>query len=279
MLRNFRLGLCQFAAGADKPANLQLAQQMIEEAVAKGAQVVMLPECFNSPYHTKHFPNYAEEIPGNSQSSPTVSFLQSMARTHQIYLIGGSIPEIDSQKYYNTCICLNPDGEIQTKHRKVHLFDINVPGKITFYESEILSPGSQATIFRTEFCKIGVGICYDLRMPEYAYTLGKSEEVGLLAYPGNFNVVTGEKHWEVLLRARAVDNQIFVAACSQARDPEGEYLSWGHSMLVNPWGQVLNSTTHLPQVVIQDVDFGVLQENRTSLMNRQHKKWSVYDMS
>eukprot|EP00358_Blepharisma_japonicum_P000507 CAMPEP_0202947758 /NCGR_PEP_ID=MMETSP1395-20130829/12123_1 /ASSEMBLY_ACC=CAM_ASM_000871 /TAXON_ID=5961 /ORGANISM="Blepharisma japonicum, Strain Stock R1072" /LENGTH=252 /DNA_ID=CAMNT_0049649255 /DNA_START=75 /DNA_END=831 /DNA_ORIENTATION=+ len=230
---------------------------MIQQATAAGGQVIVLPECFNSPYSTKYFGEYAEEIPGTPESSPSVHFLLEAARNHQVHIIGGSIPEREGNKLYNTSICVSPDGQILKKHRKVHLFDINVPGKIVFFESDVLTAGNEPTIIETPYCKIGVGICYDLRFGEYAWTLAKSEDVGLLIYPGNFNMTTGPKHWELLLRSRAVDNQIFVAACSQARNTSSEYVSYGYSMVVNPWGEILASTEFDEGLVVQDIDFGV----------------------
>lgn len=276
MLRNFRLALCQFAGGADKASNISKAESMVQSAVASSAQVVILPECFNSPYSTSSFAAYAETIPGTAVTSPTVHAMQQLAVAHRIYLIAGSIPELSGNAIYNTSIVFSPTGAIIGTHRKVHLFDINVPGKITFFESDVLSPGNSPTVLPTEYCKIGLGICYDIRFPEYAWALAKSEEVGLLAYPGNFNMTTGPKHWELLARARAVDNQIYVAVCSQARDPESGYVAWGHSMLIDPWGMVVSSLDEKEGIALGDVDFDLLKEQRTSIMSRKHKRFDVY---
>lgn len=274
MLKNFKLALCQFVGGMDKAQNILKAQQMIEAAVAQNAQVIILPECFNSPYSTKYFASYAE-----SQSDPesvTINFLKEISAKHSIYLIGGSIPERDGDRIYNTCFCINKHGEIIARHRKVHLFDIDVPGKITFFESDVLSPGNSPTIFETEFCKIGVGICYDLRFGEYAWCLAKLEDVGMLAYPGNFNMTTGPLHWELLLRARAVDNQIFIAGCSQARDESAEYVSWGNSSVVNPYGEV-TKLDHQEGLLVYDIDFEVMKRMRDSIWSRRHKRFEVYN--
>ena len=271
--KDFRLVLCQFAAGINKDANLEKAALLVRQAAEAGGKVVVLPECFNSPYSTKHFANYAEDV--SSESSESVLALKEMARSNSVYLVGGSIPELDSGKIYNTCLILNPLGEIIGKHRKVHLFDINVPGGVTFYESDVLTAGSQATVVETEYCKIGIGICYDVRFPEYAWTLSRDEGVGIIVYPGCFNMRTGPKHWELLMRARAVDNFVFVAGCSQARDTSAEYVAWGHSLVVDPIGDVQDIDEN-EGLLIKDITFENLNSCRNSIWTRKHKRFEVY---
>jgi omega-amidase len=273
MFRDFKLALCQFIGGMNKEANLRKAEEMVARAAAAGSQVVVLPECFNSPYGTAHFANYAEDV--SDASAPSVRLLKTLATRHSVYLIGGSIPERSGDRLYNTCLCFNPAGEVIGKHRKVHLFDINVPGGITFFESDVLTPGDQATIIQTEFCRIGVGICYDVRFPEYAWTLAREEDVGMILYPGCFNMVTGPRHWELLMRARAVDNLIYVAGCSQARDTTAGYVSWGHSLLVNPLGEV-HELDEKEGLLIHDVRFETLVSCRNSIWSRKHKRFELY---
>lgn len=273
MLRDFKLILCQFAAGMNKEFNLLKAKELVSLAALSGGKVVVLPECFNSPYSTKFFAAYAEDL--SDPQAPSVQALKEMAASNQVYLIGGSIPEKSEEKYYNTCICLNPSGEIIGVHRKVHLFDIDVPGKITFFESEVLSPGNAATVIETEYCKIGIGICYDVRFPEYAWTLSRDDSVGLIVYPGCFNMTTGPKHWELLLRARAVDNFVYVAACSQARDTQAPYVSWGHSLLANPVGEV-ETLDEKEGILVKDINFEVLNNCRNSIWSRKHKRFEIY---
>lgn len=273
MFKDFRLVLCQFLVGMSKENNLAKASSFVRRAAEAGGKVIVLPECFNSPYSTKYFAEYAEDI--SNPSSPSVLALKQMAISNQVYLIGGSIPEVDQGKYYNTCICLNPLGEIIGTHRKVHLFDIDVPGKITFFESEVLSPGNQATVIETEYCKIGIGICYDIRFPEYAWTLSKENNVGLLVYPGCFNMTTGPKHWELLFRARAVDNSIYIAGCSQARDVEFSYVSWGHSLVVNPDGAV-EQVDEKETILVKDITFQDMENSRNSIWSRKQKRFDVY---
>ena len=159
---------------------------------------------------------------------------------NKVWIIGGSIPERDGDNVYNTCIVVNPEGSIVAKHRKVHLFDIDVPGKITFKESDTLSAGNQLTVFDTPFCRIGLGICYDMRFPEQSQLM-KDAGAEMIVFPGAFNLTTGPAHWELLLRGRAVDNQLYVAGVSPARNPSSDYKAWGHSTLVSPWGKYVSN--------------------------------------
>ncbi|XP_042337233.1 omega-amidase NIT2-like, partial [Plectropomus leopardus] len=156
-----------------------------------------MQECFNSPYGTGYFPQYAERIPGES-----TRLLSEAAAESRVYLVGGSIPEEDGGKLYNSCTVFGPDGELILKHRKIHLFDIDVPGKIRFQESETLTPGHSLSMFETPFCKVGVGICYDMRFAELAQLYGR-KGCQLLVYPGAFNMTTGPAHWELLQRGRS----------------------------------------------------------------------------
>lgn len=187
MSGTFRLALIQLGVGANKSHNLVAAAKHVKEAAAKGAQLVSLPECFNSPYGTKFFPEYAENIP-NGESCQA---LRDMATENKVYLIGGSIPESDGDKLYNTSTIWSPDGELVGKYRKMHLFDIDVPGKITFKESEVLSPGNDFLAFETPFGKIGMGICYDIRFSDLA-KIYANMGCHLLVYPGAFNMTTGK---------------------------------------------------------------------------------------
>merc|ERR1719266_1807687 len=199
--------------------------------------MVVLPECFNCPYSNDSFPSYAEAIPKvgqsiNPKTSPSCAMLSKVAREMQIYLVGGSIPEKGDSKIYNTCTVYNPKGELIAKHRKVHLFDIDVPGKIRFMESDTLTAGNTLTTFSTPWFDVGVGICYDIRFGEMATLTTQNENVGLLVYPGAFNTTTGPLHWKLLSRARAVDNQVFVCVTSPARCPDSDYQAWGHTSIV-----------------------------------------------
>lgn len=268
----FRIALIQLAVSSNKSQNVLRAKEKIKEAVSNGAKVVALPECFNSPYGTQYFADYAEEIPGES-----TNMLSSVAKETQCYVIGGSIPERDSGKLYNTSTSFGPDGAMLAKHRKVHLFDINVPGKIRFQESEVLSPGSQLTMIDTSLCKIGIGICYDMRFPEMAQVYTQ-QGCKLLLYPGAFNMTTGPAHWEPLIRSRALDNQLYVAAVSPARDEEATYVAWGHSTVISPWGDVVAKAGHTEQILYSEIDLNYLEQIRAQVPVQKQKRNDLYKL-
>uniref|UniRef100_A0A3B3VPW6 omega-amidase n=1 Tax=Poecilia latipinna TaxID=48699 RepID=A0A3B3VPW6_9TELE len=225
VMSKFRLAVVQLQVSSDKANNLSKVRRLVKEAAGQGGKVVLLPvrrsECFLS-----FFSKYAEKIPGE-----TTQMLSEVAKENKLHLVGGSIPEEDGGKLYNTCAVFGPEGELILKHRKIHLFDIDVPGKIRFQESETLSPGNSLSTFDTPFCRVGVGICYDMRFAELAQLYNR-KGCQLLVYPGAFNMTTGPAHWELLQRARALDNQTYVATASPARDEAASYVAWGHSTVL-----------------------------------------------
>lgn len=276
------IAMVQMLVGTDKAANLASAAALVGKAAATGAKLVSLPECFNSPYATDQFPKYAEEIPAvaadaDATAHPSTSMLVTAAKEHGIYLVGGSFPERDAEgRVFNTCLVIGPDGAFLAKHRKMHLFDIDVPGGITFKESDTLTAGDSVTTFETPFCKVGLGICYDIRFPEYAMLL-RQQGCKLLLYPGAFNTTTGPPHWELLQRGRAVDNQVFVATASPARNPDSAYQAWGHSSVVSPWGEVLATTEHGEDIVYAEIDLARSDEIRTNIPISKQVRTDVYE--
>jgi omega-amidase len=208
--------------------------------------------------------------------------LCEQARKLGIWLIGGSIPERETdstgkERIYNTCLVFNPLGDVVGKHRKVHLFDIDVPGKMTFKESDSLTAGGGPCIVDTPWGKIGVGICYDIRFPELSIVM-RQRGCKLLAFPGAFNMVTGPAHWELLQRARAVDNQLFVLACSPARVESAGYVAWGHSSVVNPWGEVISRAGTGEEIIYAEVDMGEVEAMRQSIPCWSQKRSDLYEL-
>ncbi|KAJ3114831.1 Carbon-nitrogen hydrolase [Phlyctochytrium bullatum] len=276
-MSKFRIALVQLMVSKSKEANLQRAREKVLHAVKSGgAQLVVLPECFNSPYGTSYFPEYAEPLEGG----PTSNALSKMAAEAGVYLIGGSFPEIGPKndgatKFYNTCTVWDPSGNRIAVHRKIHLFDIDVPGKIRFQESEVLSAGSTPTMFQTKYGSVGVGICYDIRFPELAMIAARKGCVAMI-YPGAFNMTTGPLHWELLQRARAIDNQMFVAACSPARDETASYIAWGHSTVVDPMGQVVAKADAAEDIVYADLDLDAMADARKSIPVTTQRRFDVY---
>ncbi|KAJ7694077.1 carbon-nitrogen hydrolase [Mycena rosella] len=271
----FSLALIQLGnVTANKSDNLAHAREMILKAAAsaKKPDLIVLPECFNSPYGHVHFPVYAEKIEAESES---VKMLSSVAKETKTWLIGGSIPERDGKNLYNTCTVYNPEGKLVATHRKVHLFDIDIPGKITFKESETLTAGATTNFFDTEFARIGLGICYDVRFPELAM-ISARQGCHVLIYPGAFNMTTGPLHWELLQRARAVDNQVFFAMCSPARDLTAGYHAWGHSMVVDPMANVLVEAADAEDIIYADIDPALMESARAGIPVTVQRRFDVY---
>ncbi|KAG8376196.1 hypothetical protein BUALT_Bualt09G0038000 [Buddleja alternifolia] len=271
----FKIALCQLSVSADKERNIAYARQVIEEAAGKGAQLILFPEIWNSPYSNDSFPVYAEDI--DSGESPSTAMLAELSRDLKITIVGGSIPERSGDRLYNTCCVFGTDGKLKAKHRKIHLFDIDIPGKMTFKESKTLTAGETPTIVDTDFNnsllhadvgRIGIGICYDIRFQELA-AIYAGRGAHLLCYPGAFNMTTGPLHWELLQRARAADCQLYVATCSPARDSDSSYVAWGHSTLVGPFGEVLATTEHDEAIVISDIDYSLIDQRRQTLKQRR----------
>jgi len=272
MKKGFRAALIQLQVCPDRCTNLENAAKEISKAKECGAQVVCLPECFNSPYGTKFFDEFAEIIPGG----PTSEMLSKAAKDNCVYLVGGTFPERDSNKLYNTCTVWNPEGKMIAKYRKMHLFDIDIPGGITFKESEVLCAGNELSTFCfLDGIKVGLGICYDLRFEELA-KLYRLQGCDLLIYPGAFNMTTGPMHWELLQRSRALDNQVFVFAISPARGDKG-YIAWGHSQITNPWGKVIAQAQHQQETIYCDIDLSQRDEVRQQIPIYPQRRTDIYN--
>ena len=214
------LALVQMRVGKDKADNLARAAVFVKEASENGAQLVILPEMFQTPYETSLFPLYAEE-----RGDISYQALSAMARENAITLVGGSIAELEDGRVYNTSFVFNPEGEEIARHRKVHLFDIDIPGGQYFKESDTLTAGEDMTFFETDFGRIGLGICFDVRFSAFAHKMAKAG-ARVLVYPAAF-------------RSRANDNQIYTVGVSSLPSEKEGYQAYGHSLVVNPWGEVI----------------------------------------
>ncbi len=265
-----KIGLIQMDVVDDKSKNLSKAKKMIGEVVGQGAEIVVLPEMFSTPYANDKFRPYSEDQDGLS-----VKWMQETAKEYGILLIGGSIPESDGEKLYNTAFVVNEKGAVLGRHRKMHLFDIDVPGKVRFIESDTLTPGDETTVLDTKFGKIGVAICYDMRFPELfrKMTLLGAE---LIFVPAAFNTTTGPLHWHVLTRARALDNQIFLAIASPARSDGLDYKAYGHSLVVDPWGQIENELDEKEGVLVVEIDMKKIEQVRQEIPVLKHRRTQLY---
>ncbi|CAH0587889.1 unnamed protein product [Chrysodeixis includens] len=268
----FKIALLQLQVGASKSQNLTNAVQEIHHAKEKGAQLVALPDFFNSPYGVPYLEEYAEEIP----NGPTCAALKCAALQAGVCVVGGTIPERHRDKFYSTCTVWDENGDLVAVHRKLHLFDVEIPGGLSFKESDMVSAGDEITTFVFKGMKIGLGVCYDLRFFEMAQMMAK-EGCSLLLYPGAFTLATGQLHWEILARARATDLQLWVALVSPARDSSASYVAWGHSMIVDPWGAVVLQLDETPGIVLMDIDTKAVEEVRTQLPIWKHRRTDLYD--
>lgn len=285
----FRIGMCQTPVDFDKKKSLDSVQAAVRSAVEKGAELVICGEMMSCPYATKYFREYGERLPPASDSkamisaelAPTARLLSDLAVELKVWIVGGSLPELDGDRVYNTSLVFNPSGEIVARHRKVHLFDIDVPATesrpaIKFKESDVLSAGDSTTLVDLPWCRMGLGICYDVRFPEYALAM-RRRGAKLLIYPGAFNMTTGPAHWSLLARGRANDAQCYVAMVSPSRSTNPEdYQAWGHSMLVGPWGDVLVEAEHHPGVWVQEVDPSESDRIRAQVPTSFQKRSDMY---
>ncbi|WP_371414826.1 carbon-nitrogen hydrolase family protein [Caloramator sp. E03] len=266
-----KIALCQTKVKENLQANIDNAYKMISEACKNGANIVALGEMFNCPYAGKYFSVYAEE----EKNSKTIDMLRNLSKEKGIYIIGGSVPEKEDNNIYNTAYVFNPKGEIIAKHRKIHLFDVDIENGIRFFESDYLTAGNSVTVFDTEYLKIGLCICYDIRFPEL---IRKMALMGakIVFVPAAFNMTTGPAHWEILFRTRALDNQIYMAGISPARDYEGLYTAYGHSLIVNPWGKIISQAGEGEEIVYSDIDVNIINKIRNELPLLKHRRPEIY---
>lgn len=266
-----KLAAVQMKVSDDKVQNLRTAARAIARLARQGADLIVLPEMFLCPYQTDLFHTYAEPADG-----PAVKQLSDMAARHQVWLVAGSIPERDATGLvYNTSFVFDRTGHPVTCHRKAHLFDIDIKGGQFFKESDTLAAGQAATVFDTEFGRIGLCICYDFRFPELARRM-VLDGAKLILVPGAFNQTTGPAHWEVLFRSRAIDNQVFTLGCAPARHPDASYQSWGHSILAGPWGNIIRQLGQTPGSFLETIDLGLVDKVRRELPLLMHRRPEIY---
>jgi len=267
-----RIGLVQMNSRSDKTANLAVAEQLVTEAAQQGAQLVALPEYVNFLGPRELHDANAEPIPG-----PTTERFAELARRLGIYLLGGSILERSEipGKFYNTSVLYGPDGSILAIYRKIHLFDVDLTGNVTSNESATILPGDRIVTAEVAGHTVGLTICYDLRFPElYRFLALAGAE--LILVPAAFTLYTGKDHWHVLLRARAIENQCYIAAPAQIGPHDPGQQCYGHTLVADPWGTVIAEATNRVGVVVTTLDFGYLREVRQQLPSLANRRPEVY---
>ena len=267
----FKVAAIQMPTVPDKMENLRAAERYLERLAEEKPDFVLLPEMFCCPYQTQNFPVYAEE-----EGGPAWEMMAGLAKACGIYLIAGSMPERDAQgNIFNTSYVFDRQGRQIGKHRKVHLFDIDVKGGQQFKESDTLTPGNRDTVFDTEFGKMGVCICYDIRFPEML-RMTVNDGARMVFVPAAFNMTTGPAHWEISFRVRALDNQIYMLGCAPVRDPSTGYTSWGHSILTDPWGQVVKELDEKEGILLETIDLEHEDAVRQQLPLLKHRRQDLY---
>ncbi|MEM7125196.1 MAG: carbon-nitrogen hydrolase family protein [Chloroflexota bacterium] len=279
---SFRMAACQMVANNNKDENLDAANRLIDEAVGMGAQMVALPEMFNLLGTNDEILAGGESVPG-----PTSTFLAEKARKHKIYLHGGSfMVNVDeskngangsnAEKVWNTTLIFDSDGEVISEYRKIHLFDIHIEDKVTYQESDFVEPGTEMVTCETEHGNFGLTICYDLRFPELyrALTLAGAQVV---FQPAAFALYTGKDHWETLIRARAIENQVYMVSPSQIGTYGNGGQCYGSTMIVDPWGTVLARAPERECVVVADIDYTSQELTRQNLPALKHRRPDIYE--
>ncbi len=258
----------QMTAGSDKAANLERAEHLIRAAAASGAVLAALPETFNWRGKRSGERDAAEPLEGES-----LALMARLARELKLYLVAGSITEraAGQDKNYNTSVLFGPDGSRMGVYRKMHLFDVDLPGRVTVKESETKLNGADVVCVATTMGAVGLSVCYDLRFPELyrALTFAGAK---ILTVPSCFTFPTGEAHWEALLRVRAIENQCYVIAPAQFGPNVHGFSDYGNSMIIDPWGRVLGRAPDYEGVVVAPIDLHYLDRVRHELPALTHAR-------
>jgi predicted amidohydrolase len=263
-----RVAVCQLNARNDRAANLKSARQLLERAADGRADLAVLPE------YTDFLGRAAEEPPGETIDGDYSTYFRGAARDLGIWVIAGSFHEAgpDPEHNFNTSIVVDRRGEIAAAYRKIHLYDVEIPGRVAMRESARIAAGSEVVAVSIEGVRVGLSICYDLRFPELYRRLAVDEGAQVLVVPAAFMAHTGRDHWEVLLRARAIENQCYVVAAGQIGDHDPGRTCYGRSMIVDPWGTVLTQMPDQVGVAFADLDMERLTTIRSQLPSLANRR-------
>ncbi|HET8528989.1 MAG TPA: carbon-nitrogen hydrolase family protein [Gaiellaceae bacterium] len=261
-----RVACVQLSSGRDKAANLERAEALVARAASTGADVVVLPEKWNAVGGPDDYRAAAEPLEGGE----SVAAMAGWARTLGVALVGGSITELREgrEKLSNTSCVFDAAGALVAAYRKIHLFDVEVGGRV-YRESEVEEPGTEPVVADVEGWRVGLSVCYDVRFPEL-YRLLAVDGAELVTVPANFTAVTGRDHWHVLLRARAIENQLYVAAAAQVGDA-----AYGRSLVADPWGTVLAQAPDEETVVVAELDLARLRRIRADLPSLANRRLDI----
>ena len=269
-----RAAAVQCTATADREQNLVRAADLVSRAASKGAELIVIPE------HFSFFGNVgALRESAEPRNGAVLRWASTVAKENAVWLVAGSFVELSGGRRYNTSSLVAPDGRLVATYRKIHLFDVDVPGAVS-RESDAVAPGGRAvmtSIMSSDARPVPVGltICYDLRFPELFRALTLAGAL-VMVVPSAFAAATGRLHWEILVRARAIENQVFVVAAGQTGTLAGGFEAYGHSMIVDPWGTILAELPDGPGVVVADLDLTAQQDARSTLPSLTQRRPSAY---
>jgi len=265
-----KIGIIQTNTQHDIAKNLAFIEKSIDTLADAGADLITLPETFTFLGPDQDMRENAEPIDGSS-----LTRLQEKARDRKLFIHCGSILERRGDNIFNTSVVFNCQGEQVARYSKIHLFDIEIPGGTVFRESAVVTAGKDVVTFDCDGITVGLSICYDLRFPEL---YRKLVEMGaaLILVPAVFTLMTGKDHWEPLLRARAIENLCYVAAAGNWGICPPKHHSWGHSMVINPWGTVLAQAADCATTIMTELDFGYLHAVREKLPALQHRRRDIF---
>lgn len=267
-----RVAAVQLCSTDDLAANLARCRELTALAAADGAQLVVLPECFSFLGRREGDKlGIAEALDG--APGPVLGTLRELATRHGVWMLGGGTPERvpgDARRTYNTAIAIDPRGELVARYRKIHLFDVEIPGGAVLRESDATAPGDELVVAEIAGVPVGMSICYDVRFPELYRRLVKDRGAEVLVVPAAFTAHTGAAHWHLLMRARAVEDQAWVVAPAQWGRHNEKRESYGHSLIVDPWGTVVGERAEGDGVVIATLDGAAVAQRRTQMPCLRH---------
>ncbi|SDZ46801.1 Predicted amidohydrolase [Micromonospora pattaloongensis] len=263
-----RVAVCQLNARDDRKANLGAARRLLDRAAAAGADLAVLPE----------YVDYLGPASGLPAPEPVDgefgAFFAAAARELRMWVLAGSFHEAgpDPAHTYNTSLVFDRDGRLAATYRKIHLYDVEIPGRVSYLESRGVAPGAETVVVDIEGVRLGLSICYDLRFPELYRRLAVDGDAQVLVVPAAFMLHTGRDHWEVLLRARAIENQCYVVAAGQIGDHDPGRTCFGRSMVIDPWGTVLAQAPDTVSIAVADLDLQRLRTIRTELPSLANRR-------
>lgn len=267
-METIKAAICQIKPAYDKEKNILHGISLIEDAAQNGAILITLPEIFYYPYELLALRRVADK------DNSTLERLQETADKLNIFLCTGSLAVKRDNGIQNTSYLIDPSGKILLEYSKSHLFDVKFK-ELHVKESLIFTPGSEVKVAATPIGNISINICYDIRFPELARTC-TLQGAEILIVPAAFNTVTGPPHWHAVFRARAIENQIFILAASQARVENAQYLAYGHSMVVDPWGKIIVEAGEGEEIIYAELDSNTLTDTRKRMPLLEQRNPSIY---